>query len=196
MNTPEFAGVVSCLFTLLRYNETVSSRQGSIMAPGQKTFGHTQQGRFSGPAFFKSITVNAAVLAPAMLSGIYLIENLAPSGHAYFIACAILILAVINFVTIALIEPYRRNLGKLTIPAFICAIGLVLLFVMTDALNRFFDHLGYNWLTPLVAIVTLLIYIAVLREKNIALKCHLSINSIALSILWAMGAIDKITLPF
>ena len=76
------------------------------------------------------------------------------------------------------------------------SISIVMLFVIAESINRFFKHLGYAALTPFVVAAAALIALAVFREKNIALKCYLSLNSIMLIVLWALGAADKITMPF
>lgn len=165
------------------------------MTAGQKAFEHTQRGPLSG-ALFKSALISLVILSPSLLSGIFLIENHVPVTHAYLVACLILLLAVLDFVMVVLLEPYRRRLGALTMGAFIVTISIILLFIMTNALHRFFDHLGYDYLTPFVVAGELLLVAAVFFEKNAALKCSLSLNSIALAVLWAMGAADKVTMPF
>lgn len=151
---------------------------------------------FSGQNLFKSTLVSIFVLAPSLVSWLFLMANHVPATHAYLVACGVLLLAVIDFAVIVLLEPYRRRLGLLTMLSFIGVIGIVLLFVAADALNRFIDHLGYGIVTPVAIGGALLLTAAIFCEKNTVLKCHLSINSIALAVLWAMGAADKVTMPF
>jgi hypothetical protein len=56
--------------------------------------------------------------------------------------------------------------------------------------------IGYDVLTPFVIVSEALIYTTIFREKNIPLKCLLSIDSIALMFLWALGTADKFVMPF
>ena len=150
----------------------------------------------AGMPLLKSSIISAIILAPALIAAIYLVENQGPIHAPYLVACVILLLAALDFALVIIIEPYRSKFSKLTLPAFIGAMAIVLLFVIMEAANRFFENLGYSVLTPVVAAGVVLLYATVFTEKNIVLKCYLSINSVALMFLWAMGAIDKITLPF
>jgi hypothetical protein len=112
------------------------------------------------------------------------------------VSCIIVLLAVFDFTTVVFIEQYRRKLGKPTIPALLGTIFVILLFLIGASVSRFFKHLDYGYLTPFVIVAIALIYIAIFWEKNMALKSYLSMNACALSILWAMGASDKIVMPF
>jgi hypothetical protein len=144
----------------------------------------------------KSILWSFLILLPSVLLGTFLVNNHVPVQYAYFVSCIIVLLAVFDFTTVIFIEQYRRKLGKPTIPALLSAILVILLFLIAASLSRFFTHLNYGYLTPFVVISLALLYIAIFWEKNIVLKSYLSINSCALSILWAMGASDKIIMPF
>jgi hypothetical protein len=148
------------------------------------------------PSHLKSALITLLILSPSLLLGIFLIGDRPPVPYAYFVSCTILLLAAIDFATVVFIEQYRRRLGALTIPAFLGTIFIILMFVIAASLNRFFEHLGYGYMTPFAFAALLLVYAAAFREKNIALKCYLSLNSIALALLWAMGTSDKITMPF
>ncbi|MCE9508474.1 MAG: hypothetical protein K8R48_09230 [Alphaproteobacteria bacterium] len=144
----------------------------------------------------KSILWSFLIILPSILLGTFLVNNHVPVQYAYFVSCIIVLLAVFDFTTVVLIEQYRRKLGRATIPALLSAIFVILMFLIAASLSRFLKHLDYSYLTPFVVAAVLLIYIAIFREKNIVMKSYLSINSCALSILWAMGASDKIVMPF
>jgi len=163
---------------------------------GRKIYGHSDKQSASVSAFVKSSVISILVLIPSVLTGFYLMENQTSLPYPYMIAYAILLWAILDFIIVVLIEPYRRILGMLTIPAFIGTISIVMLFIIAESINRFFNHLGYNLLTPFVIAAILLIAVAVFWEKNIVLKCYLGLNSIILIVLWALGASDKITMPF
>lgn len=119
-----------------------------------------------------------------------------PVQYAYFVVCTVLLLAVLDFATVVFIEQYHKRLGKLTLPSLLAAIAVIFLYMVMESFNRFFEQLGYGFLTPLVVIVVLMIYAAIFMEKSLLLKSYLGINSVALALLWAMGASDKITMPF
>jgi hypothetical protein len=148
--------------------------------------------------FFKSASASVAILVPSMMTGMYLIKHYRAPLHAPFqIVCLILLLASVNLGTVIMIDAYRNHFSKLTPPALISMITTVLLFVVTESFNRFFDnHIGYGFLTPLVIACIGFIYANIIVEKNIVMKFFLSLNSIAVMFLWALGSADKFTMPF
>ena len=151
----------------------------------------------SATQFFKSASISILILSPSLAAGLYLImDNPIPLLTPYQITCLILILALLDIVTVILLEPYRRYFSKLTPPAFFSAITAVLLFVIANAFNSFLNHRGYGSLTPFVVAAMALIYTTIFLEKNIALKCYLSLNSIAVILLWVLGSIDRVAIPF
>jgi hypothetical protein len=148
------------------------------------------------PTSPKSILITFGVLSPAFLSAVFLIHERPPIPYDYFVSCGILLLAVFDFVTVVFIEQYRKRLGTLTMAALLGTIFIVMLFMIATALNRFFEYLGYGYLIPFIGAAMLLIYAAAFIEKNLVLKIHLSLNSLALALLWTMGATDKVMMPF
>jgi hypothetical protein len=81
-------------------------------------------------------------------------------------------------------------------PALLATCGLVLLFALISGVNRFYPEVGYHWLFPIVALLITFKYLAMFKERNLALKFYLAINIIALAALWGLGKADKIALPF
>ncbi len=144
----------------------------------------------------RNTLISFLMILPSVLLTLFLKGNSVPVQYAYFVACTIVLLAVFDFATVVFIEQFRKNLGKLTLPALLAALGMIFAFMIMEALNRFIEHLGYVLLTPFVFLAVLLIYVAIFMEKNLMLKTYLSINSIALLILWVMGTLDKVTMPF
>jgi hypothetical protein len=147
-------------------------------------------------SLLKSIFVSTLIILPSVLVGAYLVNSDTPVQYGYFVTCTVILLAVFDFATVVFIEQFRRTLGILTIPSLLGAILIILMFVVMESLNRFYDHLGYSFLTPFVFIAVLAIYAAIFVEKKVMLKAYLSINSIALVLLWLTGITDKITMPF
>ncbi|MBI3441492.1 MAG: hypothetical protein HY052_06785 [Proteobacteria bacterium] len=144
----------------------------------------------------KSILFGIAIILPSVLSEMYLKNHGVPAQYAFLTASAVVFLAVLDFIIIIAIEPFRRSLSILTIPTLLSSIAVIFLYMVTESLNRFFEHLGYAFLSVPVVTAGLLIYVAILWEKKIFLKSYLCLNSIALELLWAMGNTDKITMPF
>jgi len=147
-------------------------------------------------ACFKSFFTSTPVVALSVLTGVYLLRGYVSAQYAYFVTCAVLLLAAFDFATVVFIEKYRSTLGALTLPAFLAALGTIFLFIVVESFNRLFEGFGYTLTMPFVAVAVLMIYAAIFMEKNMMLKICLGINSLALALLWALGATDMITLPF
>lgn len=150
----------------------------------------------SATLLFKSAMISLLTLSPSLMAGLYLLDNRVPLHSPYATGCIVLLLAAADFMGLLFLEPYRRHLSRLTLPALVGAMTVVFLFVLVDALNRFIENLGFSFLAPFAAAGLILLYAALFAEKNIALKVFLCLNSIAVMLLWAMGSIDKVSMPF
>ncbi len=148
------------------------------------------------PAWLKPILLSVLVLLPSALLVLTMVDNHAPVPYAYFVACLVLSLAAFDFATVIFIEQYRTRLSRLTIPALLATIFVILLYVIASSLNRYFEHLGYAYFTGPVMVVMLLVYTATFREKHTLLKGYLGLNAAGLALLWAMGNADKVMMPF
>ena len=146
--------------------------------------------------FIKSVSIGILALSPSLATGMYLLDNSALLEEPYQTICLILLIAAIDLALLVILDPYRRDLSKLTLPALFSTMAIVLLFIITESINRFFEHLGYTFLTPFVIACIALIYTAIFLERNIALKFYLSLNSIAVIFLCVLGATNRIMMPF
>lgn len=144
----------------------------------------------------KSVITSLLVSVPTFCAALYFMEAQIAWNSPGLIVLFILGLAVANFAAIVILEHYRSSIGKLTLPALLSAVGLVLLFVTAEAINRFYRDFGYEWLFPAVLLALGLSFIAIFRERQMALKCHLACNSVALAVLWSIGMADKVAMPF
>jgi hypothetical protein len=144
----------------------------------------------------KSVITSLAVCIPCFCLTVYLMETNVNWVASGLIVLIILGLMACNFLFIIVLEQHRSKLGTLTFPALLAAVGLVLAFMITGAIDRFFKDFGYSWLFPAVVLTLFLSYAAIFKEKTVAMKFHLGLNGIALTVLWFMGAADKIALPF
>lgn len=158
--------------------------------------GFNQMDTWSKDALWKSLASSVAVSVPCFCLAVFLIEADIVWGAPQQVLLGILLLAACNFATLVTLEHCRDRIGALTIPSLLSALGLVVLFVIAEGINRFVGNIGYRWIFPLVAVAVLLIMAAIFREKIFLLKCHLGCNSVALAMLWSLGAADRISLPF
>lgn len=150
----------------------------------------------SSAELVKSYVISLVISIPCI--GItYFLANVNtdwPMAHGIF--GIIMLVSVVNFVALVALEEYRSKLGSFTIPAMIAATFIVLLIVVIVAISRYVPSLHYQWLFPVIFFVIAFKYLAMFREKNLALKFYLAVNIIALAALWGLGIQGKISLPF
>jgi hypothetical protein len=146
---------------------------------------------------YKSLVTSLGVSIPGFFLSVFLMETQIQWPHPAWIILGILAGAVVNFGVIITLDRCREKIGHMTIPALLAVVGVVLMYLIAEALNRFIDsRIGYSWLFPFVVLSTGLCLLAIFKEKKIALKCHLAANSVIIAVLWALGTADKIALPF
>lgn len=143
-----------------------------------------------------SMVTSLGVCVPSFCASVWLMETQVDFSHPALVAMGILGLAVINFGVIVMLDKYRARLGALTLPALLATVGVVLLYMMAEAINRFVADFGYQWLFPFVAGVLGLCLVAIFREQRLILKCQLGVNGIGLAVLWTLGASDRLAMPF
>ncbi len=141
------------------------------------------------------ITISLVAIIPSVVIGMLLKDHNIPVHYSHMVGITILLLAVFNFTTVVMIDEYD-NIKRLTIPALVTATAIIFMFIIAESLNRFLMQMGYSYITPFLFIVNLFTYVAIFREKNYVLKLYLSLNTIALYILWAMGCAETFTTPF
>lgn len=143
-----------------------------------------------------SIAASLAVCLPTFVLSVWLMEAKIAWSHPSLIVVAILALAALNFGAIVVLEYYRSSIGSLTLPALIGTVSLVLMYMIAEGINRFFRDFGYDWLFPAVVLVLGLSLLAIFKEKQLLLKLQLAANSLAIAVLGALGAADKVAMPF
>ena len=146
--------------------------------------------------FFVSIATNLLILSPSLAVGLGLLNDKLPLQPALKISCLILFLASVNFGAAIMLEPYRRYFSSFSPSAIIGMVTVIFLYTVMESLKPLFPQLSFVWLTPFAIASAGLIYTTIFMEKNIPLKCLLSLDGIALMFLYALGAADKFTLPF
>lgn len=144
----------------------------------------------------KPLLAGVVIAVPTAILSFLLVQTRFTLPYAAWIMMCILGLMVADFLLLILFEPHRKRIGDMTIPALLLFIGVAFSFIMTETLNRFVSSYGFGWLTPLTIIALAAIYGGVLREKFFVLKLVLAVNGLALSLLWCLGDVDKVALPF
>lgn len=144
----------------------------------------------------RSLVGSLAVGIPSLFVVVYLMKSTPVMAQPSLASIIILAMTLGNFVALTGLEKYRDRLGKLTIHALVSTIGVVLLFVISDALNRFAFELGHRWLFPMVMAGLVVLYIALFRERVIWVKTLLAANGVMLAVLWCLAATDKVYIPF
>ena len=143
-----------------------------------------------------SLLTSLAVSVPAFCATIYLMESNLSWNTPALVTLVVIAVAAANFATIIALEHFRANIGTLTLPALLATVGLILLFVMMEGINRFFYDFGYRWLFPVLVIALGLSFLAIFKEHKFLIKCQLGFNSMALAVLWGLGVTGKVALPF
>jgi hypothetical protein len=108
----------------------------------------------------------------------------------------IIVLGLVCMLAAAVLEPARAVLGRLTMAGLLAFPAVVMMYILTETLNRYMTDLGYEWLLPFVIAAQGLNYCGVFFEKHLPVKALLALNGAALSVLWCLGVAAKISLPF
>lgn len=115
---------------------------------------------------------------------------------AQLIVWVILLVSIANFLTLVALDHLRSRMGSFTVPSLLTACGLILLMTLVEGISRFIPVLDFHWLYPVISVAIIFKYLALFKEKNLALKFYLAINIIALAALWNLGSDHRVALPF
>ena len=152
--------------------------------------------RLSSTDLIKSYVISLVIAAPCLLLTFYLTDFHADWPLAHVIFCVVLVLSVANFIVLVVIDQVRAQTGSFTMPALLAACLIIVLIVLVDGVGRFIPLFDFHWLYPVIAGVMIFKYLALFKEKNLALKFYLAVNIVALAALGSIGADSKIDLPF
>jgi hypothetical protein len=144
----------------------------------------------------RSLIGSLAVGIPSLFVVVHLMKTTPVLAQPSLASLIILVMTLGNFVALTGLEKYRDMLGRLTIHALVSTIGVVLLFVISDALNRFAFDIGHRWMFPMVMTGLVVLYIALFRERVIWVKTLLAVDGIMVAVLWCLAASDKLYMPF
>jgi hypothetical protein len=116
--------------------------------------------------------------------------------HPEMLVTAILGLMALNFLMVGVLEPYRSRFGVLTIPTMLSSIGLTIVCLFMEVVNRFVVSYSYGLMTPIAVAALALIYVGAFREQNLPMKLYLCANGLALTVLWTLVEAGRMALPF
>lgn len=160
----------------------------------------THHRRHTGAAlskeYIRHLTVAAALALPALVVVFQLLDHRANWEMPGLWTMGMLVVALVDFVAVLGLEPFRRKLGEMTLPMLLLTVGLILLFVLTYGVNRFVASIGFGWLYLPVLVALSSFAIALFMERNNTLKALLAGNAVALAVLWNLAYSDKMVLPF
>lgn len=137
-----------------------------------------------------------AIAGPSTFLTVILINKHVALPEPWLWMFGIFGIALVDFLAVVLLEPMRKKLGKLTIPALLSGVTLVLAYTLYTTVTRYVGDGSYEWLLPFTLAGLGICYCGVFREKSLALKSLLALNGLALTLLWCLAAIGKVALPF
>lgn len=141
--------------------------------------------------------LSAGGLLLALMSAWYVATTYAPSSAiAQLLTSAILLIGTLDFAALVWLEERKGETGLLSIPALLLVILTTLFYMILEGINRFYGHYGFDWASPLVAIVALICGGGILIEKSFRVQAVLAGNALGMIILWALSHAEKVTLPF
>ena len=150
----------------------------------------------SSAELVKSYVISLLITIPLLALSVLIYQYHAGWKAAHLIFWSILFVSIGNFLAIMMLEQFRSQMGSFTLPALLAACGLVVLLTIVEGVNRFIPVLDFHWLYSVISVAIIFKYLAIFKERNLALKFYLAVNIIAMAALWNLGADHKVSLPF
>jgi hypothetical protein len=150
----------------------------------------------SSSELMTSYAISVAIAVPCLLAA-WLMADFHPDWPTARVIIGIIIcVSLVNFLALVLIDQFGTKKSHLTMRALLAGCAVVILIVLVVILSRYLPFFDPHWLFPLIVAVIAFKYLALFKEKNLALKFYLGINILALTALWGIDVDNKITLPF
>lgn len=164
-------------------------RKASVVAEPRRIFVRRE-------SLVRGFVFNLALACPGLIFGLYALSHNVNWPAPALIMPFIFALAAGSFTLIAILDSMHARTGQWTLPGLLSVTGIVMLFMIAEAANRFLGDFGYGWLLPFVLTVQAVLYVAMFTEKGFLLRAVLLLDSIAISVLWGLGAADRLFMPF
>ena len=144
----------------------------------------------------KSYVISLLIAIPLLAATVAVAHYHANLNMARTIFWIVLFVSIGNFLALIALEQFRSQTGSFTIPALLTALALSVLVILVEGISRFIPIADFHWLYPVISLGIIFKYLALFKEKNLALKFYLAANIIALAALCSLSADDKLALPF
>jgi hypothetical protein len=144
----------------------------------------------------RSYVISLLIAIPLLAISVLIYQYHAGWKAAHLIFWSVLLVSIGNFLAIIALEQFRNQMGSFTLPALLATCGLVVLITIVEGINRFIPIFDFHWLYSVISIAIIFKYLAIFKERNLALKFYLAVNILAMAALWNLGADHKVTLPF
>ena len=155
------------------------------------------QHELTSKELLKSYVISLAIAIPCLAFTILIMTQFhADWKSAQLIVWVILLVSIANFLTLVALDYLRPRMSSFTMPSLLAACGLVILMTLVEGISRFIPVLDFHWLYPVISVAIIFKYLALFKEKNLALKFYLAMNIIALAALWNLGSDHRVALPF
>ncbi len=140
--------------------------------------------------------ISLAIAVPCSFLSITLMHKYSSFPQPMLWVTAVLVLSGVNLVLACLFDRDRAQLGTFTMAGMLATVGIVILYIFAQSVNRYMTPVGYDWMLPFVIAGLGICYCGVFFEKSLFLKAYLALNGFALTVMWCLGAADKLALPF
>lgn len=165
-------------------------KKASIVAEPRRIFGRNKE------HIIRGFVSNLAMACPGLIFGLYTLSHNVNWPTPSLIMPFILALGAGSFTLIAVLDSMHARTGQWTMPGLLSVTGIVMLFMIAEAANRFLGDFGYGWLLPVALSAQAVLYVAIFTERGLLLKTVLLLDSFAISVLWGLGASDRMFMPF
>lgn len=143
-----------------------------------------------------SAPLSFVIAAPSLVLALFFMQSHFTSGAPEQWVIGVLGFAALNLLCALALEPYLSRLGRLTMPALLGAVAVVLLYLLADVVDRHFVAVNGELLLPFLVPGMGLCYLGIFREPSVALRLLLSLNGLMLALVWCLSAAHDFMLTF
>lgn len=137
-----------------------------------------------------------AIAAPCSFLSLALMHTYSSFPQPMMWVTGVLAIAGLNIATACVLDGERSRLGVFTMPALLAMVGIVILYIFGQSVNRYITPVGYDWMLPFVIPGLGLCYCGIFLEKSMFLKALMAVSGLALTVMWCLGSANKLALPF
>ena len=144
----------------------------------------------------KPLFISLAICLPGCLLLFYFMHS--PESDWWLprlLFMGIVIFAVIDFVLLNYLDSYREKVNQITLIILSASIFFTFLFFISKVSQSIYPDMGFEYLLPGVIALLGFSLFGIFKERQIFLKLYLGANSLALALLWGLGASNAIYLP-